>query len=344
MCGLYTNRPDRAEMLHPGGLVAEIVSAVTRGCSAAAVRIGRVHVLPFSRDRFARVCRRLLDDAPGLRYVHLARVVAAEVAGARIERVQVQTRDGRIDVRPRVVIDCSGDGVVLGVAGAAHAEAPPDERQLAGFGVRLRGLADVGAATGLEVAQHLAAAVRRSALPDHLRFTTFSPGRTPSEGSLKLAIAAGPPAGRVTRARADARGVLACLAEHHPSFRDARIVSMSPRVEEREGRLCAGHYVLSEDDVLRGRRFPTAVARNAWPIELWQPGVGPRYRYLDDDAPYHEVPREALEHRDLTNLLCAGRCISATRVAMASIRVMGPAMALGEAAGLLAAGRALSRA
>ena len=39
----------------------------------------------------------------------------------------------------------------------------------------------------------------------------------------------------------------------------------------------------------------------------------------------------------MSNLLAAGRCVSADHDALASIRVMGPSLALGEAAGTAAA-------
>ena len=39
----------------------------------------------------------------------------------------------------------------------------------------------------------------------------------------------------------------------------------------------------------------------------------------------------------MSNLLVAGRCVSADHDALASVRVMGPSLALGEAAGTAAA-------
>jgi hypothetical protein len=44
-----------------------------------------------------------------------------------------------------------------------------------------------------------------------------------------------------------------------------------------------------------------------------------------------------LRARDLKNVFIAGRCISSTHRAQASIRVMGTALATGQAAGIVAA-------
>ena len=53
----------------------------------------------------------------------------------------------------------------------------------------------------------------------------------------------------------------------------------------------------------------------------------------------HRVDTELMEAiaKEFKNLLVAGRCISATHLALASVRVVGPAMATGEAAGKAAA-------
>jgi hypothetical protein len=49
------------------------------------------------------------------------------------------------------------------------------------------------------------------------------------------------------------------------------------------------------------------------------------------------IPLGCLRARDLRNVFVAGRCISATHRAQASIRVMGTALATGQAAGMAAA-------
>ena len=51
----------------------------------------------------------------------------------------------------------------------------------------------------------------------------------------------------------------------------------------------------------------------------------------------YDIPYRSLVPLKVDGLLCAGRNISATHLALASVRVMGPAMCLGEAAGKAAA-------
>jgi len=55
------------------------------------------------------------------------------------------------------------------------------------------------------------------------------------------------------------------------------------------------------------------------------------------DGQSYDIPYECLIPKQVTNLLVAGRCLSSTREANGSARVMGTCMATGEAAGTAAA-------
>jgi hypothetical protein len=58
---------------------------------------------------------------------------------------------------------------------------------------------------------------------------------------------------------------------------------------------------------------------------------------------HYTIPFSALVPQGVANLLAVGRCISATREGFASVRVIGPCMLEGQAAGV-AAEEALARA
>jgi hypothetical protein len=114
----------------------------------------------------------------------------------------------------------------------------------------------------------------------------------------------------------------------------------APQVGVRETRRLAGRYRLTRDDVLSARVFDDAVARGSWPIELWQDGQpGATYEYLPDGRAY-DIPLRCLQARDVANLFMAGRCISASREALGSARVIGTCLATGHAAGTAAANHA----
>ena len=55
------------------------------------------------------------------------------------------------------------------------------------------------------------------------------------------------------------------------------------------------------------------------------------------DGNWYGVPYRCLVPKNIDGLLVAGRCVSASSVAAAAIRVMPPCMAMGQAAGTAAA-------
>ena len=59
--------------------------------------------------------------------------------------------------------------------------------------------------------------------------------------------------------------------------------------------------------------------------------------YMPITKDFYSVPYRALLPKDVDGLLLAGRCISADSAAAGAIRVMPPAMAIGQAAGSAAA-------
>jgi hypothetical protein len=102
------------------------------------------------------------------------------------------------------------------------------------------------------------------------------------------------------------------------------------QVGVRQTRQIGGVQTLANDDVVAGRKWPTGVARSAWPIEL-HAGSRPRLAWLIDD--YYEIPYECFVPRRGESLLAAGRCLSAEHEAMASARVTARCFSYGHAIG-----------
>jgi glycine/D-amino acid oxidase-like deaminating enzyme len=120
-----------------------------------------------------------------------------------------------------------------------------------------------------------------------------------------------------------------------PGFADAYVIAVATQVGVRESRRVMGEYVLTADDVLHGRVFDDAIACASYPIDIHQPD-GAGNSWRELQAPY-TIPYRCLLPQGLRGLLVAGRAISATSEAMASARVMPTATAVGEAAGTGAA-------
>ena len=88
--------------------------------------------------------------------------------------------------------------------------------------------------------------------------------------------------------------------------------------------------------MLGARDFPDAIARCGAPIEAHGPHADTRWEYVPDSQTYG-IPYRCLVPQRVEGLLVAGRCLSATHDAHASVRSMGQCMAMGQAAGTAAA-------
>ena len=238
-------------------------------------------------------------------------------------------------IAPTVIIDCTGGGNVLRLAGPDTFQ-PPDEttgRILGGFAARLSGISGDPELLRLQIPYALAKAVEGGTLPKIARFTAFHPGPGPGEGVCKLAVNPG----EYTEDSACAllARITEYLAVEIPSLAGAKIIEKSPRVLPRDGLRLDGRFVVSESDVLQGRKHPGGAVHAWWPIEKWDQDQGPTYAY-PPAGQHYDIPPDALRSAAVDNLLAAGACLSATSAAMASIRVSGICMATGSAAGKLA--------
>jgi len=121
-----------------------------------------------------------------------------------------------------------------------------------------------------------------------------------------------------------------------PGFEKAYLVQTGPSIGIRETRHVVGEMTLRGEDILNGVRYPDAVARGGWPVEIHQKGAPAVYRHIRDKS-FYDIPLKALKVANVRNLWCAGRIISCDPIAFASARVTGTAFATGHAAGVAAA-------
>ena len=128
------------------------------------------------------------------------------------------------------------------------------------------------------------------------------------------------------------------LVDRVPGYERASLVALGTRVGVRETRRVYGDYRVTAEDVLAARQFDDQIGLCGAPIEdhHGSGGDGTTWRYLPDGAAVG-IPLRSLIVRDGANTLVAGRCFSATHDAHASIRSMAQCMAMGQAAGTVAA-------
>ncbi|WP_309399905.1 FAD-dependent oxidoreductase [Cerasicoccus maritimus] len=109
---------------------------------------------------------------------------------------------------------------------------------------------------------------------------------------------------------------------------------------KRENRRYIGDHLMTQHDIEAAGPFEDIVAYGGWsmddhhPAGLYYPGKPTIFHPAP--SPYG-IPLRSLYSRNIPNLLCAGRNISATHSAMSSTRVMGTTSIMGQAAGTAAA-------
>jgi hypothetical protein len=110
---------------------------------------------------------------------------------------------------------------------------------------------------------------------------------------------------------------------------------------KRESRRFVGQHVLTESDLLESQVFPDAIAYGGWPIDLHPPeGIDAPAEppCLQNHLPYlYSIPLRSCVSAAVSNLMFAGRNLSATHVAFASTRVMATCAVVGQGVGTAAA-------
>lgn len=150
----------------------------------------------------------------------------------------------------------------------------------------------------------------------------------------------------LSQAQLDARKNLPMLIEffhkYVPGMEHCYLASSGTKIGIRESRRIVGEYVMTRRDYNDRRRFPDAIAKYCYPIDLHSENqVTSEQNEFKTSAyqpgEYYEIPFRALLPRTLRNVIAAGRCISSDRAMNGSVRVMPACFATGQAAGTAAA-------
>jgi len=122
-----------------------------------------------------------------------------------------------------------------------------------------------------------------------------------------------------------------------PGLENLVIESVAPECGVRETATIKGKKMITADDYRTGRVWEDSVCYAFYPIDLHRStgdGLG-KEPLAEGVVP--TVPRGALLPAGSRNLIVAGRCVSSDRLANSGLRVQASCMAMGQAAGALAA-------
>ena len=341
-CGLYSPG-DSPVLAHPG-----VPSEVARGLIADGVaqhplRLGRVHVLPHHPALLAVWYDRLCAGTPHLDVRLHTEVIGASLESGRLAQIQTICRGVRAQITAHTFVDASGDAVLAEYGQHPWSMTPQHELQRPAYIAAVQGVnSSVLQNDGpIALAGRIAQAVSAGKLPQECLGAHFRASQHAGEVFITLDLAGGDhydplSSENLTAIEIDGRKTIMALLSHLPDFSRAFVSAWPARAGIRESRSWRGLYELTEEDILTSATFDDGVAAATWPLELRETTKGPRLMH-----PYEpkaaDIPLRSLRAASLSNVFIAGRCISASHRAQASIRVMGTALATGQAAGVAAA-------
>ncbi|ONI47501.1 hypothetical protein AN644_05075, partial [Candidatus Epulonipiscium fishelsonii] len=138
-----------------------------------------------------------------------------------------------------------------------------------------------------------------------------------------------------TYSEIEARKQLESYAEffrkYIPGCENAFIGETSCEVGVRQTRSIKCKYTLKDEDVRDCKTFEDGIVKSSWPIELHR-GEAPYLYWLEEK--YYEIPFSAFQPIKTSNLVVAGRCLSAEHAALASARVTAQCFEYGRAAAI----------
>ena len=137
------------------------------------------------------------------------------------------------------------------------------------------------------------------------------------------------------RLREDIFSFTEALRRYVPEFRNCYVSSTAPQAGIRESRRILGVHTVTAEEYVSGVKYDDSISRGAHQIDMHASKGSGQVLIKLEQAAY--VPYRALIAGGFPNLIVAGRCISADRKALASLRVQASCMGIGQAAGVAAA-------
>jgi flavin-dependent dehydrogenase len=327
-CGVFGNAPRYAQLTH--GLFDDIFRDLGPSGDLHFQR-GHTTTVYYNEVALGRWLEtRIL--ALGVRTILGTVLQQADVRDGRIERISLASRYGNVSVTAAGFVDASGDAALTWAAGLP---CWVPERPIYGSQqVIVENVDERHKPDPAEMDARIAARGGDYGLLRRGGLAFYFPGRGTAVLNVTHIEAPLDPV-RASQAqlagKAQADGAIALLRAEFPrAFGEARVRAYG-YPGRRQTRWIKGRHQLTLGEVRAGTRFPDAVARTAWPIELHDRADGYVWETFEPDH-VHYVPLRSMTPPGVHNVMAAGRCIDGDAAALSSVRVMGPCAAMGAAA------------
>lgn len=357
-CGLHANVfGEIRRVVH--GIADDLLDRMQSlgGLSEPHLVLGKTHAQAYDVSAFKCAADGLLL-ADGVELLFHALAAGAQRGeGGAVDALFVETKSGRLAVRGRVFIDCSGDADLAHWAGAPTEKGEGPDAML--YPTLMFRVGNVDAARAGEAWSTVASRMEAAEASGEFRFprrgAILRPQKHPYEWRVNVTQLRKPDGSATdgTDARSLSAGeiegrrqiveYLRFLRACMPGFEQAYALDIAPQLGIRETRRLVGEAVLTRDDVLGCADFEDGIGVNGWPLEQHVAGdVRWTWPPIPQSRGYNQLPYRMLlpradRARGVDNLLVAGRCASMTHDAQSAARVSGACFVMGQAAGTAAA-------
>ena len=271
-------------------------------------------------------------------------IVGAVTEHNKLNGIIVENKSGRQLLKSKVIIDATGDGDVIAYSGAAFEKESGDIVQPMTLTFVLANAA-VGqwpvTLTAEQRALHKKLYAEGKYPVKHDGFGLFA-GFHKNEVYCNATRCPGDStnAWDLTAAELECRRqifeIVRYFRKYMKGYENCYVKNSGIQIGLRESRRLRGVYTLTKQDITNYTEFEDSVMRNNYMFDMHSPGETTEHTPLDRGK-YYTIPYRCLIPEKTDGLLAAGRCISVTREALSSSRVMVSCMALGQAAGTAAA-------
>ena len=307
----------------------------------------------FEQEHYKLLAQRMTLEAGVDLYMH-SYLSGCVMDGSRIAQIVIENKNGTEALSSKVFIDCTGDG---DLAALASVEMQPDEgaplQPLSSYFIL--GGVDLDTPMMQEAIRHNKQGENCHCLPvrekllerkEELGIPEFGGPwfcRTGQDGvvTVNMTRTAGNAIDNRDFVRAecglreDAFRMAALLKDNFDEFKDSYLIAVSVQGGIRETRRIKGVHTITADEYVTAYHYHDSIARGAHPIDI-HVASGPAQNITFLKTPAY-VPYRALIAPTHSNLIVAGRCLSADKKAFASLRVQASCMDMGQAAGTAAA-------
>ncbi len=340
-----------------GGIGQEVYDRIWDADGAAPGQLrGAGNDLFFQGEVLKRVYDALVAES-GATFAFYTQALAAECRDGRVEALVCAGKSGLFAVRARVFVDATGDGDLCAWAGAPFEKGDADGNLMPGTlcsaWASIDWEAAIAAGHGNWSQQNLLAPAIADGVftyPDRHLPGMLRIGRTLGGGNIGHTFGVdGTDERSLTDAVVWGRKLLLeyqrYYKEYLTGYAQMELAATGALLGIRETRRILGGYVLGLADFKARAVFPDEIGRYCYPVDIhaskpdeesfakfeaeWE-----SLRYAPGET--YGIPYRCLTPRGLSNVLVAGRCISADRYVQGSVRVMPGCFITGQAAGMAA--------